>query len=189
MANKIQAKGPEKEIQENARSCEDEERIENVEVCAKCRGRCCRRAPCHYSPNDLDDLSYDGIKNFIMEKGYVSIIKIRQFDYYDEFIDQPFYYILRIRKIGAPVSVRMEKRGYGSPCMLLTPDGCKLPYEERPRGARMLVPDKNGRCKQKYDLEECIHSWRPYQKTLRKLYRHFRVKKIVQSILNFEKQT
>ena len=159
-----------------------EERLVNKEICSQCGGRCCLNAPCHYSPSDFEDLSYSGLKRVINEKGYISIVKIDMFDYdyYKEFSDQFYYYVLRIRRYHDPIAFKMEKNNKNPfVCMLLTKKGCKLSFDERPRGARMLVPKEDKKCIQLYNLEECLKDWKKYTKTLHSLYKYFRCRELI----------
>lgn len=155
-----------------------EKHMQNKELCASCGGRCCKNAPCHYSPIDFEDLSYSGLKRIIDEKGYISIVKIGVFDYdyYKEFSDQSTYYILRIKRHGDKNAFKIEPKHVPRICMLWTKKGCKLSFDERPLGAKRLIPRKHFKCLQKYSLEKCMLDWKPYTKTLKALYRYYRRK-------------
>ena len=109
-------------------------------------------------------------------KGYISIVKIPifEYDYYKEFSDQTYFYILRIKRIGDPCAFKMEKKPLPRLCSLWTKNGCKLCFEDRPTGAKHLVPRENMRCLQLYSLEKCICDWKPYTKTLKALYRYYK---------------
>lgn len=148
----------------------------NEKLCAKCGGKCCKNAPCHYAPSDFEDLSFEGLKKVIDAKGYISIVKIPifEYDYYKEFSDQTYFYILRIKRIGDPCAFKMEKKPLPRLCSLWTKKGCKLCFEDRPTGAKHLVPRENMRCLQLYSLEKCICDWKPYTKTLKALYRYYK---------------
>lgn len=162
-----------------------EERLVDKELCSHCGGRCCLNAPCHYSPSDFEDLSYNGLKRIIKEKGYISIVKIDMYDYdyYKELNDQFYHYVLRIKRHGDPVAFKMEKNNKNPfVCMLLGKKGCKLKFEDRPKGARMLVPRKNKRCLQLYGLEECLGDWKEHTETLHALYKYFKRRHVVEKI-------
>jgi len=147
----------------------------NSEVCSECGGKCCKKCGCHFSPDDFKEISFDFLKTE-MEKGYISI------DYVDgEMIFEPLgIYILRARNQGFPVVDTGYKRG--TPCILLTEKGCKLDYEHRPAGGRLLIPVKNGGCYSNYDIEDCCYEWKPYQKILHELIEYFKDKEIPCSI-------
>lgn len=163
-----------------------EKHMQNKELCARCGGRCCKNAPCHYSPTDFEDLSYSGLKRIIDERGYISIVKIGMidYDYYKELSDQYSYYILRIKRHGDRNAFRIEQKTIPRMCMLWTKDGCKLNFDERPLGAKMLIPIKHFKCEQKYSFEKCMLDWKPYTKTLKALYRYYRRKRFFDFIKN-----
>ena len=48
---------------------------ENIEICKKCKGVCCRRMPGQYVPEDLFDheMTKEELKKFILETGNISI--------------------------------------------------------------------------------------------------------------------
>lgn len=148
--------------------------LKNVKskVCSKCGGKCCKICGCHFSPDDFEEISFEFLKKEL-EKGYISI------DYVDgEVIYQNFgVYILRIRNKNAGVvdtSMIRQKRE----CILLTENGCKLDYAHRPTGGKLLIPDKNGRCRSKYDIRDCCYEWKPHQRILLDLIEYFETKEI-----------
>ena len=63
----------------------ENEIAENPEVCKRCGGVCCQRAPCHWSPKDIPDLSYKALKKLIKEKRYISIYSFPVFNEYKYF--------------------------------------------------------------------------------------------------------
>lgn len=139
------------------------------ETCARCGGICCKKCGCHFSPEDFKDLSYEGLKKEI-EKGYISI------DYVDGEIICSSYgaYILRIRNQGAPIVDTDYSRR--APCILLGKRGCKLTYEQRPAGAKLLIPNVVNNvldCYAMYSIDDCCYEWKPYQKVLSALRQHF----------------
>lgn len=137
----------------------------NPKICSQCGGACCKRCGCHYSPDDFEEISFEYLKTKI-EKGYISI----------EYIDAEMIlqatgvYILRIRNQDAPIVDNTLRR---TPCILLTESGCKLDYDNRPAGGKLLVPHPNGKCQQNYHIEDCCHEWRPHQKVLHALAQYF----------------
>ena len=148
-------------------------------VCKECGGACCNRAPCHYGPDDIKDLSYEGLKKLLKEKQYISVLRfpgcvcescLRTVDYCGM-----YYYILRTRTRGTNIAAIATRIDKDDKCMLLTPEGCKISFDERPMGARMLIPDAEKKCKHLYDLDDCIHDWQDYQDVLRKVFHYFRM--------------
>lgn len=159
--------------------CYENVKAEKPEVCKECGGSCCKRAPCHWSPDDIEDLSYEGLKKLLKEKQYISVLRfpgcvcescLRTINH-----SGAYFYILRTRTRGtgiAAVATRMKK---DDQCMLLNPDGCKISFKERPMGARLLIPEKDKRCRHLYDLDDCMFDWKDHQEVLRKVFHYFRM--------------
>ena len=162
-------------------------KAEKPEVCKACGGVCCLRAPCHWSPRDIENLSFRGLKRLLKEKQYISVLRfpgsvcdscLRELDY-----DGSYYYILRTRTRGTGIAAIATKPKKDDLCMLLKPDGCAISFEERPMGARMLIPEENKKCKHLYDLDDCVYEWKDYQDVLRKLYHYFRITEMSKAII------
>ena len=151
------------------RNVEDTSKNVNEEICTECGGRCCKQCGCFFSPYDFPEISFDFLQKEI-EKGYISIARL---DY--DIIKQPDVYILRVRNQGKPI----VDTGYNgrSQCILLTEKGCKLSYENRPKGGRFLIPSKEG-CKSEYTLIDCANEWKEYQWIIFDLMWYFDKKEI-----------
>ncbi|MGL5715825.1 MAG: hypothetical protein ACRCX2_22575 [Paraclostridium sp.] len=141
--------------------------MENKEICAECGGVCCKHMGCHYSPDDFKDLTYEGLKSEI-DKGCISIdwwegsiLKNREID--------STAYFLRVRNKYSPI----VDPSWDGECLLLRETGCPLSYSERPKGARLLIPNKSGSCELKYDKEDCADDWYKYNDILNKLFTHY----------------
>lgn len=137
--------------------------MENKELCKQCGGRCCKTCGCHYSPEDFKDLTFEGLKREI-DKGFISI------DWWEgnPFEDDRNIFrglFLRIRNINSPI----VDASWGGRCILLTDTGCPVSYEERPKGARLLIPSEEG-CRLEYDKRDCAKDWYKYRDILSKLY-------------------
>ena len=61
---------------------------------------------------------------------------------------------------------------WGGVCILLTEDGCPLSFEERPKGARLLIPSAN-KCKSLYTKEDCCIDWIKYHDILEDLHDYY----------------
>lgn len=149
----------------------------NSLMCIECGGACCKMCGCHFSPDDFEEISFESLKIEI-DKGYISI------DYVDgEIIYQDFgVYILRIRNQDAPVvDIGLRKR---TQCILLTEKGCKLDYEHRPTGGKLLVPNSASsfshqmNCKSNYNISDCCYEWAPHKKLLYQLSKYYKEKEI-----------
>lgn len=161
-------------------------KAEDDKVCTECGGNCCKAAPCHWSPEDIEDLSYEGLKKFLSEKKYISIVRIPAESCDSAFTtfkhDGFFYYFLRTRtrRTGiAAVATRIKQK---DKCMLLTDEGCKITFEERAKGARFLIPQSGKNCRQLYDLYDCFYDWKDYQDVLRKLFYYFRIRESINPV-------
>lgn len=147
--------------------------LQNAELCAKCGGQCCKRCGCAFSPDDFEDLSYEALKAEI-EKGYITIEVVDG----DQFYISGFVLMLRARNVGGLV---YENRLYYRPrgqCVLLTEHGCKLDWEHRPSGGRLLVPTEGGSCPSRYSTEHALREWKKHQSVLSRLANYFDGKEI-----------
>lgn len=158
----------------------ENEKAENPEICKECGGKCCISAPCHWSPQDIEDLSYDGLKKLLEDKKYISILQmpseVCECCLREVFATGDYYYVLRTRTRGTGIAVIKAEIHRDDPCMLLKPDGCQISFQERPRGARLLIPMKNYKCKSLYDFDDCVYDWEDYQEVLSELFQYFREK-------------
>ena len=147
----------------------DAEHNVNNEHCSLCKGRCCKKAGCHFSPDDFGKITYRKLKK-IIDKGYIRI----------EFIPKKYLslndgvFILRIRNVDEPVVGKFRKTG----CMFLTENGCKLDYNHRPTGGKLLIPiidyEGIGRCYNMYSVDDCCKEWYTFRRIIRKLVKHYK---------------
>ena len=147
------------------------ERIENKELCSKCKGVCCKRAGCHLSPDDVIKL-----KGSITRIGLYELLKTGNYsiDWWDGFEVKKdnFHgkgYYLRMRHVGANII----DPSWGGVCVLLTDNGCPLSYDNRPKSGRLLVPDKNYNCITPYSKYDSVCDWYKYWKILNELVKIF----------------
>lgn len=153
----------------------DKEKNVNSEACKSCGGKCCQKCGCHFAPDDFENLTFEGLKREI-EKGYISIDLVDG----EMIYQRGFFYILRVRNVGAPI---VDLGCDRSKCCLLTKKGCKLSYEKRPMGGKMLIPGHaiiEGHelimCNNLYDIEQCCYDWKPHTEVLSKLAKYFKDK-------------
>lgn len=148
----------------------------NSEICKQCGGGCCKRCGCNFSPDDFQEISFECLRRE-MEKGYISI------DYVDADMIYRSWgaYILRMRNQNRPI----VDTGYvrGTPCILWSERGCKLDYEHRPSGGKLMMPSTQidrttGEhiCPTSYSTRQCCYEWKPYQDILRQLRDYFKDK-------------
>ncbi len=149
----------------------------NLEVCAECGGRCCKSMGCQFSPQDFKDLSFDGLRKEI-DKGYISIDwwEGNPFGYSDSRNIQRGYY-LRIRNLSrhSTDKASIVDPSYGGKCCLLTDTGCPFTFEQRPMGAKMLMPgdDIDDDCVEGYDKQQCAKDWYEHIDVLSKLVDYY----------------
>lgn len=147
----------------------------NYDMCKECAGLCCQNCGCHFSPYDFKEITFEALKREI-KKGYISI----------EWVDGDMFcraggcYILRIRNKGKEIVDTDFER---SPCILLTDKGCKLKFDSRPLGGKLLIPYKRKEaysnketlmCYSEYDIGACFDEWIKYQDILEELAKYFR---------------
>lgn len=180
------SRNPEAYRQKLLEVCKNEKE-ENPEVCEECGGRCCLRAPCHWSPKDFNELTFQAMKKILEEKQYISIVRfsgdiaescLREFKHQGR-----YFYILRTRTRSTKIATVSSKKKKGDPCILLTSNGCSIPFKERARGARELIPMKEQKCIHLYDMDDCVYEWKDYQDVLRKLFYYFRIKEKSKTII------
>lgn len=133
--------------------------LENIELCRKCGGACCKQTGCYYSSEDLKVVNSRSVID-LLDKGYTSIIS-------DVFImrDNPILLSLRARNKNAG---KIDLVSCYSWCTALTDTGCMYSFDERPSGGRYLVPNENGNCAYRdTKLINIADSWEPYQSMLK----------------------
>lgn len=148
---------------------------ENKEMCAKCKGQCCKNMPGQYIPEDLFDheMTKDELKQFILDRKNIAI------DCWDGDKDsdyKDYYYLRPMRKIRSEeeymksnflskdmidVYKRLYKQykndfnpivdyAWTQPamfiCIHLTENGCDLSYDDRPTCCKELTPDLENGC-------------------------------------------
>lgn len=169
----------------------------NEEACKACAKEfngftCCQRLPCAISPEEVKDLSFQGICD-LLNTGLVSI------DWYvgdptapdDMDMDAfdasqgPFVakadlttraYYLRMRAKNKPL---IHPAIFPCECKLLGPDGCMLPFTHRPKGGRELVPKKcrgnlEAPCAEGYSKKNCSTDWLQYKDLLEQVFDHYK---------------
>lgn len=156
----------------------------NLEICKECGGECCQRCGCNFSPDDFKEISFEYLKQQI-EKGYISIEYIDGELIYDNW----GVYILRARNQGMPI---VDFGYHRAPCILWTKEnGCKLDYEHRPTGGKLLKPSEKKQqlffkaeriCPSNYSLRNCCYEWKPHQRILKELIDFFKDKDFLCSL-------
>ncbi len=143
--------------------------IENNEnpCCARCPQCCCEQMGCEYTPEDV-----------IAQYGEISLpVVIRMIRTGDVMIDcytdddDNDTYLLRVRTVDDHFAVDMAH--IAARCVALTETGCKFPWDKRPSGAKIVIPNPDD---PGYGCTNAVpeicgkHSfaemWKPYQDIL-----------------------
>ena len=142
-------------------------------VCAKC-GMCCQMSGCMYFVEDFPSLKFLDLKKKL-DEGNISIasridVEFRKKTAYA----YPILY-LRVRNQDRGIIDLLSPR---TKCSLLTKDGCPYPFEERPLGAIMQLPTKNGEkfwdCQTNIEARIiAVEHWKKYQSVLAKLVKYY----------------
>lgn len=146
----------------------------NAKICAECGGQCCKRCGCIFSPDDFKEISFDFLRMEI-EKWYITI----DFFSAEALCRDIGVYVLRVRNQNSPIVYSGTKE---SPCILLTEKGCKLSYDERPSGGKLLIPSKRTSiilgekehiCPSLYTYRDACYEWLPHKSILSDLADYF----------------
>jgi len=160
------------------------ERIENLDLCAKCGGLCCLKGPGKYNPNDfasdggltqqmVNDALDDG--RAIISTTLVSVEGSQA---------APVFTLTARGKNREPLSLCHE----AASCALLVDDRCRYALDERPYECAMLVPSENpAECRLPDNLLMEI-LWIDHQRTMRSVIEqrtghHWR-KEMVEQVLH-----
>jgi Fe-S-cluster containining protein len=132
---------------------------ENKTICSSCGGKCCKNMGCHYSPDDVGEITIESIQS-LLNTGNVSI------DWWEGDVlekERGQVYYLRVRNVNEGI---LDPSWGGVPCKLLTKSGCSLSWKNRPKGGRGVIPIEGGNCQTEYSKKQCAIDWYPYQNTL-----------------------
>lgn len=141
---------------------------ENINICRECGGMCCKKSGCDYSANDFKNCSYDNLLKELLkgDKSIICYIKFNE-DNNGNLTYSSFLYLRARNNNRGPVDLISLKTG----CALLMENGCPFDYKHRPEGGRNLKPVKSseGSCRPVKNPIDISMSWKPHQKTLRRL--------------------
>ena len=145
------------------------ENNENLSICAACKGGCCRHYGGILHPDDVKGgVTFENIKKMI-DTGMYGI------DWYEGYGDEETnnadVYFMHMAHVNEPKVYPT----FGGTCVNLTPDGCKLPFEERAYGCRALVPEESHKCgKGCYSKYDAKRDWLPYQSIMEEVVKLYR---------------
>lgn len=144
------------------------ENNENREICARCKERCCESMGCEIFPDDVINrfgkITVPVIKRIIRSKVVMIDVYFRD--------DDDDIYLLRMRTVRDHFVVG---QGYYDRCICLGENGCMLSWDDRPTGAKIVVPnpdDPGHGCTLLMDVDgkkTFADMWRPYQNVLKEV--------------------
>ena len=152
---------------------------ENLEICKKCGGYCCKKCGCDYAAEDFLEIKM----NYLLEKlneGYISIVSAQNFERLKngKIVNTPFLY-LRARNLNRPVVDLLSMK---TTCASLTKTGCKFDYQNRPFGGKNLIPVDGLHCYPDKDALNIVKSWSSYQKLLARLVKRLTGKSVEEKL-------
>lgn len=139
---------------------------EHKTVCARCGGQCCRTRPGIESPERfmaLPDPSA-ALATLLLQRKWG--LETHYGVPYTPGVTAPDPD--RIIKYPRPMTVGEQdpdNKDHSHPddCIYLTPTGCELSFEDRPRMCRELIPDSAFECETPWGRREAALAWLPYQ--------------------------
>ena len=139
---------------------------ENKDICAKCKGECCKCMSGIYAPDDFNEISVESLLE-CFSHGQLSI-DWWEGDIRDGFDEFSVTYFLRPRHKLADVI----DPSWGGECTFLTDMGCSLVYSNRPQNCRDLIAHAdNSKCNLgDMTKKDYIKMWVPYQQILTDCY-------------------
>lgn len=156
------------------------------EECAKCRGRCCKERGCSLAPEDMlwvlsaENVDID-LNNMAADPANADTKSALRKILLKSLQEEKLYTVDCISQNGRPFYfLRMRHKCYTfigveamGECIALTPSGCSLSEEERPKGGRFLKSSPDGHCMQHYTKEDMLADWEPYQQVLSEIWEEF----------------
>lgn len=140
---------------------------EDRQLCARCGGQCCRTKPGIEEPERFlngNDLT-DGLEQALTSSNWVMEEHLGIPYGPGETAPDPD----RLIRYPRPATLAEQQQPGISPlpgsgvCVFLTDSGCRLPFAERPRLCRELVPDVCFECESPWGRREAALAWLPWQ--------------------------
>jgi len=150
------------------------EKNENLDICKKCGGMCCKKSGCDLWLDDIEDKTLKGVLQLLASEKY-SIVALMNFKMINgKMCNMPFLY-LRARNKGRDIIDLLSMK---TTCVNLTSDGCAFSYEDRPSGGKNLTPGDNGNCSPRENPLDKIKLYEPYQNLLGKIVKRYTGKSV-----------
>ena len=162
----------------------------NKEICAKCKGECCKQSGCLLSTRDIGEI--DAINKLLKRKAIViSSISYNSFMMFAFKITDPLHDFIRlqhnqymIRALQLKkydnvylIKTRSENQDVfetlaSGKCIFLSKNGCKLSDTKRPYGGLQLEPDIRGikYCELHFSIIDAALEWLEFHEELDKIF-------------------
>jgi Fe-S-cluster containining protein len=137
----------------------------NNVLCKKCGGECCKNMPGIAYPSDFDKPISKSIRK-ALESGFWSIDWWEGDPRPDKDIMSRCYYLRPARKEGQG---KVFDPSWGGECIFLNKDGCKLSFNNRPKGCRFLEAGKDKCNSHGHTKSYGAIAWLKYQRLLQDL--------------------
>ena len=122
---------------------DDKSAYENYHLCHKCKGKCCKYSPCLVDKEDINTSSPMDIATSVVLKDFAIRTLTNASGYHVmDYFDFPYLYV----SSGALYEPCFSMLGIPNVCKNLTDKGCKFNSKERPKGGRLLIPQKDFKC-------------------------------------------
>lgn len=145
---------------------------QNPSICGPCGGKCCKKQPGIYHPDDFGETEEE-VKSAViagLDRGDLTI------DWWEgdptgEDDDVSRGYFVRPASKDEEPSTRFRGLWHGE-CSRLGPDGCELDWADRPAQCRALLPRENNKChlaSALFEKQPLAVAWKPHWGWIREL--------------------
>lgn len=143
------------------------------EMCAECKGECCKVSGCMYMPSDFKNLKFSKLKKELL-KGDISIDAFPVTGFYKDVWTLVLF--LRARNIDCEI---VDLFTNGGTCKKLGENGCQYEEKDRPTCGLCVKPVKvGGPCPKTFDDSYFTSEWLKHQNVLELLLKEFTGKEL-----------
>lgn len=147
------------------------------DICRKCGGECCKNCAGIIFPDELKPNIESEIIRLLRTENYA-------IDWWDGDIEEgeEYWRIMFVRPAHKNAIGKIEDASWGGECVFFKEEvGCKLKFEQRPHGCRMLEPKPDKSCKgHSGGKEGAAKAWRDYQDEIKSALAAINVTKAMQ---------
>lgn len=131
-------------------------------LCAMCKGKCCKEYAGAYSPDDLQPITVESLRELFATTLYS--VDWYEGDPREGHNELPFAYFIRPAHIGIN---QLKDPSWGGRCIHLGSAGCKLSPKTRPKGCRDLNPTGKETCDGQYSKKAAGIAWLPFEQVIK----------------------